>query len=148
MKEEAVFIIKPDGFDRREEIKSEISDWFDITYTAIFDFGESLVAKIYPTDIGKPYYKALIEYMSEKPCELGIIKGDSAIDKFFEIAGKYSDPKKCEKNTLRYRYGRGLDITKSGLTIIKNAVHRVKTREEFEYEKEIFQNNNLIKCQN
>lgn len=144
MMEETLFIIKPDGWNKRTQIMTNISERFNIIHTLVFEFNSELIAKFYPTDMGKHYYPALEEYMLETPCELGVIKGNSVIDRFFEFSGKLSDPKACEPNTLRYRYGNGLDTTTSGLYIVKNAVHRVKSKEEYEYETELFGSHGIL----
>ena len=144
MIEETLFIIKPDGWNERVQIMTEISKRFDITHTLIFEFNSKLIAQFYPTDVGKLYYPAIEEYMIETPCELGVIKGSSVIDRFFEFVGKLSDPKACEPDTLRYRYGKGLSTTTSGLYIVKNAVHRVKSKEEYAYELELFSSQGIL----
>ncbi|RLJ00646.1 MAG: hypothetical protein DRP06_01505 [Candidatus Aenigmatarchaeota archaeon] len=144
MKEKTMFVIKPDGYFNREKIKEDISVYFEIIQTTLLDFDLELIDKLYPMDLGKSHYPALLEYMLEAPCELGIIQGESVIKYFFEFVGKYSDPRICAKNTLRYKYGGGVDSTKSGLLILKNAIHRSKSKEEFEYEFNLFKSYNII----
>lgn len=147
MIEETLFIIKPDGYDKREQIISDISVCFDITGTSIFKFESDFLASFYPKEIDKPYYSALVEYMLETPCVVGVIEGESVIRNFFEFAGTCLDPKKCAENTLRYKYSKGLDKTKSGMYIIKNGIHRSKSREEFESDIQIFKSYNIIPWQ-
>ena len=144
MRETALFIIKPDGYNKREQIKLDISNHFELLQTYLFEFNPELVARLYPADVDQSHYHALLEYMLESTCELGIVRGDSAIKRFYEIAGESSDPKECAENTLRYKYGKGLDTTKSGLYIVKNAIHRAKSREEFKLEWNLFRRENII----
>ena len=76
MIEKALFIIKPDGWNQREQIKIDISNHFELLETRLLQFCPDLLAKLYPSDVGQPHYSALIEYMLETQCELGIIEGD------------------------------------------------------------------------
>lgn len=144
MIEKALFIIKPDGWNQREHIKIDISNHFELLETRLLQFCPDLLAKLYPSDVGQPHYSALIEYMLETQCELGIIEGESAVLRFYELAGKFSNPKECAKDTLRYKYGKGLDTTKSGLYIVKNAIHRAKSREESKFELDLFRAESII----
>jgi nucleoside-diphosphate kinase len=144
MIEKTLFIIKPDGWSERAKILDDISKQFNIVHTEVFDFSPDLTAKFYFNDIGKPYYSAIEEYMVETPCQLGIIEGNTVIENFFQFAGKLSDPKDCAVDTLRYKYGKGLDTTTSGLYIVKNAVHRAKSKEEYNYEKELLKLHNIL----
>ncbi len=128
MIEKTLFIIKPDGWNKREQIKSKIANHFELLETNVLEFYPELLAKFYPSDVGQSHYSALMEYMFEAPCELGLIKGESAIARFYELSGRFSNPKYCARNSLRYGYGRGLDITSSGLYIVKNAIHRAKSK--------------------
>jgi len=138
MKETTLFFIKPDAFRRKGEIKLEISNQFNIIYTKLFEFTDSLTREIYRSDIGKAHFPALLEYMVETPCEFGLIEGESALERFLDLAGHHSDPNKCAPHTLRFKYGVGLEKTKSGLYLIKNAIHRQKRKEELEEELNIF----------
>lgn len=146
MIEKALFIIKPDGWNQREQIKIDISNHFELLETRILQFCPDLLAKLYPSDVGKSHYSALMEYMLETQCELGIIEGDSAVLRFYELAGKLSNPKECVKDTLRYKYGKGLDTTTNGLYTVKNAIHRAKSRKELEYELDLFKIEGIIQC--
>jgi len=144
MIEKTLFIIKPDGFPKRKEIISEISDHFNIEYLSELYFSEALISELYFRDIGKSHYPALIEYIMESPCELGIIKGENSIEKFFRFAGENSDPRKCKSNTLRFKYGKGLDKTKSGLYIIKNGIHRAESKMDSDKERSLLQRYGIL----
>lgn len=144
MIEKTLFIIKPDGFEMRDDIVVDISKCFNIIEQSRLMFTERLVADFYPNDINKPHYAALAEYMLENYSQLGFIEGENVIQSFFEIAGKYSDPIRCHQNSLRFKYGKGFDKTASGLYLTKNAIHRAISQEEFEYELGILKNHGLI----
>jgi nucleoside diphosphate kinase len=144
MKEKTIFIIKPDAYDVSTKIKYEISEKFKILLQGTFKFNENLIAKFYPLDIGKPHYPALLEYMLERPCDFGVIEDEQAILRFLEFAGKYSNPPGCDPHSLRYQYGKGLDRTKSGLYIVKNAIHRSKTPERVGSELDLLRINKII----
>lgn len=147
MIEETLFIIKPDGYDQRKQIISDISACFDVAWISTFSFESDLVAKLYPTEVDKPHYPALIEYMLETPCVLGIIRGESVIQDFLKFAGTCLNPKECAEDTLRYRYYQGIDRTRSGRHIIKNVIHRSKSKEEFEFYIQVFMSYNIIPWQ-
>ena len=147
MIEETLFIIKPDGYEKREQIISDITARFNIAWTSTFSFEPDLVAKLYPTEVDKPHYSVLVEYMLETPCVLGIIKGESVIKDFFEFAGRCLNPKECAEDTLRYRYHQRIDRTKGGGHIIKNVIKRSKSKEEFEFYIRVFKSYNIVPWQ-
>jgi len=144
MNEKTLFIIKPDCFHKKEEIISNMSNQFFIIYLKEFNFSEKLLSEFYIKDVRKQHYPALIEYMLESPCELGIIQSENSIEKFLKFAGKSSDPKKCNSNSLRFKYGKGFDKTKSGLYIIKNCIHRVESKEDFQYEHSLLEKYHIL----
>lgn len=91
MNEKTLFIIKPDAISKRDDILEEIKTKFCITDLIDLQFDRKLTDQFYPTDVGKAYYEALVEYMQEDYCTLGLIVGDEAIRQFFNFAGTLSD---------------------------------------------------------
>ena len=102
------------------------------------------MSEFYIKDVRKQHYPALIEYMLESPCELGIIQCENSIEKFLKFAGEFSDPKECDSNSLRFKYGKGFDKTKSGLYIIKNGIHRIESKEDFQYEHSLLKKYHIL----
>jgi nucleoside diphosphate kinase len=151
MIENTIFIIKPDAILKRKEILKDISARFKIIKLVDFTFNKELIDLLYPDDIGKSHYNALLEYMEEDYSILGHISGVSSgvlsvnsIKAFYDFVGTKSDPALCEPNSLRRIYGQGLSETKSGFSIIKNGIHRVKSEEEYDYELNLFMRKNML----
>ena len=61
----------------------------------------------------RPFFDSLTEFMSSGPCIPMVIEGVDAIARVRDIMGA-TDPKKAEKNTLRYLYATNIQ---------NNAVH-------------------------
>ncbi|MBW2964689.1 nucleoside-diphosphate kinase [Candidatus Woesearchaeota archaeon] len=140
MNDRTLFIIKPDAFDEKERITSEISKHLEILKVEEFRFTIDLLSAFYKEDYQKTHFHALTEYMLEDRCEAGLLRGCAAIERLVELTGRNSDPKYCLPQTIRFRYGKGQQMTKSGIYIVKNAIHRPLTEEEFLYELSLLQN--------
>ncbi|MEM9738117.1 MAG: nucleoside-diphosphate kinase [Bacteroidota bacterium] len=124
-------IIKPDAFDKAEEIIKEIKDkGFEINKQAKFSFSDDLAKEFYKEHNGRKFFNDLIQYMtSEKVVVLKLFLPESscAVKEFKDLAGP-TDPEnaKFEKpNTLRAKYGTNIEV---------NAIHAADTEENAERE--------------
>jgi nucleoside-diphosphate kinase len=134
MKEKTIFVIKPDAYKKQDKILLDISMKFNIDHLVEQTFTKELVDDFYPTDIGRDYYEALLEYMTEGPSVIGLISGENAVPSFFELAGTKTNPPDCHPDSLRYKYAKGYSQTPSGLYLIKNGIHRPKSMEELDFD--------------
>jgi nucleoside-diphosphate kinase len=61
----------------------------------------------------KPFFDSLTDFMSSGPCIPMVLEGNDAIERVRDLMGA-TDPKKAERNTLRYLYATNVE---------RNAVH-------------------------
>ncbi len=142
--EKTLFFIKSDAYHKNAEIIADIKSKFTLNELYPITFNESILKELYPRDINRPYFPALLEYMVESISDIGFIEGSGCLKRFYEYAGIHLDPKECSPGTIRYRYGKGLDKTHGSLWIIKNAIHRCKSDEEFMTYLNIFKKHGII----
>ncbi len=69
--------------------------------------------KFYAIHRERPFYQALIEYMSSGPIVAAILEKDNAIDDFRKLIGA-TDPQKAEPGTIRNLFATSIDA---------NAIH-------------------------
>ena len=62
---------------------------------------------------GKPFFEALIEFMTSGPVQVQILEGLDAISKYRSLMGN-TNPKKAEPGTIRHDFAEAIDA---------NAVH-------------------------
>ena len=131
MIEQTLYFIKPDAYDHREIIGKEITARFRIIQRAIILLNEEIIQALYPCDINKPYFSAIIQYLTQHHCNLGVVEGEDIRKKFLEFAGEQPIPDECAPHTIRYRFSRGFVFLGDGNYITMNAIHRTKDLEEF-----------------
>jgi nucleoside diphosphate kinase len=136
--EKSLFILRPDGFEKRNEILAQISRDLKIITTVPFLFNVDFAKIWYARDINKPHFKALTEYLLEGPSEFGIVEGNNAINKLLDITGRKTLPEECSQNSIRHKYSIGETQTQSGLIVLKNVIHRSKTIEQYKSETKLF----------
>jgi nucleoside diphosphate kinase len=132
--EKTLFIIKPDGMKKEDEILSELYMRYVVEDLRPITFDRKLLREFYPRDALNGYFEGIISYMQEAPCTMGTLKGPDAINDFYALCGKCSDPNECEPHTLRSRFGEGRCETTSGLYIVKNAIHRPRNIYQLEHD--------------
>ena len=67
----------------------------------------------YSVHKGKPFYNALVEYMTSGPVVVLILKHENAVDEFRKLIGA-TDPARAEPGTIRKTFG---------VSVQMNAVH-------------------------
>ncbi|MFW6225685.1 MAG: nucleoside-diphosphate kinase [bacterium] len=142
--ENTLFVIKPDGMNKRNEIIKVVKDTFEVIYSLQFRYSIEMIKEFYPTDINQEHFPALLELLTETESELNIIRGFNAITNFYQFAGTKTLPQDCSPNSLRALFAIGNSQTKSGLPIIKTAIHRCKSNDEYNKNIDIFRNYLLI----
>ena len=76
----------------------------------------------------RPFYKALVEFMSSGPIVAAILEKDNAIEDFRKLIGA-TDPSKAEPGTIRNLFAKSIDA---------NAVHGSDSDENAEIEGNFF----------
>lgn len=127
--EKTLCIIKPDAYDAREKIISELkANGFSIVDRVEDHVSAMEWKKFYAEHDGKPFFEGLIKHMSSGPSCLLILEKDNAIMDYRQMMGA-TDPSKARKGSLRSRYG-----TQSP----KNALHGSDSMESAKKEIEMF----------
>ena len=69
--------------------------------------------------------KMAMEYLLGHPAHLYIIRGEKAVERFYQLAGTAVAPNECARETIRYRFGEHTPrLLPSGTHYWLNAVHR------------------------
>ena len=114
--EKTLVLIKPDAFGNNHagDILIIYEDaGFKIIAAKVMKMTPELAAKHYAEHIGRPYYPALVEFMTSAPIMAVVLAGDDVIKKVRELNGA-TNPAEAAEGTIRKLYA--ADKT-------KNAVH-------------------------
>ena len=114
--ERTLSIIKPDAVERN--LENNIKNFFSNNNLRIVDSKKIQITKeeaeeFYKVHQSKPFYNDLCSYLSSGPIVVIILEGQNAISENRRLMGA-TDPKKAEKETIRFLYGISID---------KNSVH-------------------------
>ncbi|MFA4818441.1 MAG: nucleoside-diphosphate kinase [Patescibacteria group bacterium] len=139
--EKSVFIIKPDAMKRSRKVKNVLlraglkivsSKKIRLTPKMIDRFYDNLRHK-------RSIRQATMDYLLNKTVEIGVVEGKSAILRLVAVCGQWTNPKKCEPNTIRALLGgkQGKRINRS-YTFWRNAIHRSRNKSEAKRDLKIF----------
>lgn len=109
-------IIKPDGVRRKlaGKIISKIEDsGLILRGIKILRLSKEQAEKFYAVHEGKPFYSALVEFMTSGPIIVMVLGGHGSIEKWRDLMGA-TDPAKAKYNTIRREFGTSIE---------KNVVH-------------------------
>ena len=109
-------IVKPDAV-----AKNAIGGVIDLVEKAglklialrLVRLGEAQAKAFYAVHKDRPFYGALVQFMTSGPCVVMAIEGENAIARYREVMGP-TDSKKAPAGTIRNRYGTDIE---------RNAVH-------------------------
>lgn len=114
--EKTLVLIKPDAFGKGHAgaiLKLYEDAGFKIIAAKVMQMTEALAAKHYVEHIGRPYYSALVEFMTSAPLMALVLGGDDVIKKVRELNGA-TNPAEAADGTVRKLYAESKT---------KNAVH-------------------------
>ncbi|MBQ6297521.1 MAG: nucleoside-diphosphate kinase [Selenomonadaceae bacterium] len=114
--EKTLVLIKPDAFGENHTgdiLKIYEDAGFKIIAAKVMKMTPEIAAKHYVEHIGRPYYPALVEFMTSAPIMALVLSGDDVIKKVRELNGA-TNPAEAAEGTVRKLYA--ADKT-------KNAVH-------------------------
>ncbi len=114
--EKTLVLIKPDAFGKNHAgdiLKIYEDAGFKIVAAKVMKMTPELAAKHYVEHIGRPYYPALVEFMTSAPIMALVLSGNDVIKKVRELNGA-TNPAEAAEGTVRKLYA--ADKT-------KNAVH-------------------------
>ena len=124
-------IIKPDAMQRNlvEQInKLFIDAGLKIVAQKETKLTKEMAEEFYGEHKGKPFYDALVDYISSYPVVVQVLAGPNAISKNREVMGA-TDPKNAAPGTIREKYGISID---------QNSVHGSDSLESAEREISFF----------
>jgi len=138
MIEETFYIIKPEAIHRADEVRADISKRFEIVDYLRIALTKDDVRLLSKLDLGYKVDEELFEafqyFLRSGVVEVGIIRGQDAVNRFFNFCGEYPDPTCCDENTLRSIYGNKFPGIHLGVTFYLNGVHKSSTSQEAYYE--------------
>ncbi|MBR0102164.1 MAG: nucleoside-diphosphate kinase [Selenomonadaceae bacterium] len=114
--QKTLVLIKPDAFGKNHSgdiIKLYEDAGFKVIAAKVMRMTPDLAAKHYVEHIGRPYYPALVEFMTSAPLMALVLAGDDVIKRVRELNGA-TNPAEAAEGTVRKLYA--ADKT-------KNAVH-------------------------
>ena len=114
--QKTLVLIKPDAFGKNHAgdiIKLYEDAGFKVVAAKVMRMTPELAAKHYVEHIGRPYYSALVEFMTSAPLMALVLAGDDVIKRVRELNGA-TNPAEAAEGTVRKLYA--ADKT-------KNAVH-------------------------
>ncbi len=129
--EQTLVLIKPDAFGKGHAgaiLKLYEDAGFKIVAAKVMRMTEAIAAKHYVEHIGRPYYAALVEFMTSAPLMAIVLRGDDVIKKVRELNGA-TNPADAAEGTVRKLYA--ADKT-------RNAVHASDSPESSAREIPIF----------
>ena len=129
--EKTLVLIKPDAFGKNHAgdiLKIYEDAGFKILAAKVMKMTRELAAKHYAEHIGRPFYPALVEFMTSAPLMALVVGGDDVIKKVRELNGA-TNPAEAAEGTVRKLFAE--DKT-------KNAVHASDSKESAAREIPIF----------
>jgi nucleoside-diphosphate kinase len=109
-------MIKPRAVEtsRAGNIISIILDnGFRISAMKLIHLSRQRASEFYSEHEGKPFYEALVEFMSSGPIIVAILEKENAVEEYRKLIGP-TDPSKAPPGTIRNLYGQ---------SVRENAVH-------------------------
>ena len=141
--ERSVYIIKPEGMPRRHEIREMIEKMAGLAIVGSITtvLPEWALAKLYP-DLAQEkneLWLATLEHLAHSECEIGIVEGENAVQRFFELCGEMTSPLQCRSGTIRLVFGKEKPVRVGEKLYWRNVIHRSKNQQEAESDLRIAQ---------
>ena len=130
-KERSLVLVKPDAVQNGhsdEIIRRFKKLGLRMTARKTLHMDRALTEKHYAIHQDKPFFQALVSYMTSAPVVAMVFEGEKAVAKVRQAMGA-TDPAKAEPGTIRADFG--LDVT-------RNAVHGSDSAETAEQEISLF----------
>ena len=135
MTERTLVLVKPDGVRRGlvgEVLRRIEGKGYSIVALDLRTVDRELLARHYAEHEGKPFYDALVEFMSSGPVVAAVVEGHRVVEAFRSLAGA-TDPVKAAPGTIRGDLGR-----EWGTPAQQNIVHGSDSAESAQREIGIF----------
>ncbi|WP_347354623.1 nucleoside-diphosphate kinase [Intrasporangium sp.] len=118
--ERSLVLVKPDGFQRGltgEVLRRVEAKGYALRALAILTPTRGMLEQHYAEHQGKPFYEALVEFMSSGPVTAAVIEGEDCVKGFRALAGA-TNPTDAAPGTIRGDLGRDW-----GTAVQQNIVH-------------------------
>ncbi len=124
--EQTLYIIKPEGFAHRDEIRTLVLDeGLVIARSAEVVLTALDVQTLYPEAlrVGEAVLRMVEHYMTAGPCEVAIVEGENAIARLHVLKGTWTNPNHCDEGTIRKRFGTTDGSWANSVPYFLNAFH-------------------------
>ena len=114
--EKTLSIIKPDAVEKKlvGKIYSRFEDGgLRVVATKMLHLDDDMAGGFYAEHKGRPFYEALIEFMTSGPIMVQVLEGEDAVALNRKLMGA-TDPREAEAGTIRADFASSIDA---------NAVH-------------------------
>ena len=114
--EKTLSIIKPDAVEKKliGKIYSRFEDGgLRVVATKMLHLDDDMAGGFYAEHKGRPFYEALIEFMTSGPIMVQVLQGEDAVALNRKLMGA-TDPREAEAGTIRADFASSIDA---------NAVH-------------------------
>jgi nucleoside-diphosphate kinase len=105
--ERTLAIFKPDCVQKKlcGAVLAKIEErGFRIVGLKMLHLTTSVAESFYKDHRGKPFYKPLVEFMTEGPCVVSVLEKENAIEDYRQLMGP-TDPGKAGNGTIRGAFG-------------------------------------------
>ncbi len=127
---ESVYIIKPEGLPFRKEIHTILRQSFLIPVRGEFFFTDEILDVLYD-NVTFNARRGIYRMMEGERGEIGIVRGNNALQRLVIVSGKETNPILCEENTIRRIFGWSNRILLAeGYYFYGNVIHRPKNPQE------------------
>jgi len=109
--ERTLSIIKPDGV--RKNVIGKVLGRFEeqglkVVAMKMMQLDKNLAGEFYAVHKARPFYGALVEFMTSGPVVVSVLEGENAIAKNREIMGA-TNPKEAKPGTIRADFANSID---------------------------------------
>lgn len=127
--ERTLSIIKPDGVKRNVigKILTRFEDnGLKIVAGKMLLMSEAMASSFYDIHSERPFFPALIQFMTSGPVFVSVLEGENAVQKNRDLMGA-TDPKKAAPGTIRADFAESIDAnTVHGSDSLENAHREVR----------------------
>ena len=127
--ERTLSIIKPDAVGKN--IVGKIYSRFEtnglqIVASRMLRLNDTVAGGFYAEHRERPFFAALVEFMTSGPVVVQVLEGEGAIAKNRELMGA-TDPKKADKGTIRADFADSIDANAvHGSDSVENALREIR----------------------
>jgi nucleoside-diphosphate kinase len=133
-REQGIFMLKPDGKHHQSEIMEMVHGLGDIEVVIEKEMmlTKNRIEALYPAHVDKPYFPAVVEYLTSGLVVVYILRGPDVISRVRKLLGA-TWPAQADPDTIRGRFG-VKEAIPSGIAI--NVAHATDLPENFPPEAE------------